>query len=251
MSAQGVALVTGASRGIGKAIAVHLAGAGFDVAIGARTLHEGEEREHSSTVAKSDTRALPGSLDSTRALIEQAGGNALPVYLDLLDRSALESAVATVSRGDGARRRAGEQRSLCGAGPHGPDPRHPRRAPRPSPGGERDGAGHPEPSSSSPRWSSGERGRDQPRLELGDHGPAGSRRPGWLGTRATACPKRPCTGWPGMLAARARRPGDPRLQPEPGFHRHRAHRHRHGRVRVRRQGRCPRRRRRRRRGRGS
>ena len=55
-----VALVTGASRGIGKAIAVHLAGAGFDVAIGARTVHEGEEREHSSTVAASDTRPLPG-----------------------------------------------------------------------------------------------------------------------------------------------------------------------------------------------
>jgi len=96
MAAKGVALVTGASRGIGKSIAVHLARAGYDVAIGARTLHEGEEREHSSTVTKSDTRALPGSLDSTGASIEQTGRSALPVYLDLLDRSSLESAVATV-----------------------------------------------------------------------------------------------------------------------------------------------------------
>src|ERR1700733_174858 len=96
MTAKGVALVTGASRGIGKSIAVHLARAGFDVAIGARTRHEGEEREHSSTVVKSDTRALPGSLDSTAALIEHAGGGALPVYLDLLDRGSLEPAVATV-----------------------------------------------------------------------------------------------------------------------------------------------------------
>ena len=93
---RGVALVTGASRGIGKAIAIHLARAGFDVAVGARTIHEGEEREHSSTVVRSDTRALPGSLDVTSTLIEQAGRQSLSVYLDLLDRTSLGTAVTTV-----------------------------------------------------------------------------------------------------------------------------------------------------------
>jgi NAD(P)-dependent dehydrogenase (short-subunit alcohol dehydrogenase family) len=94
--AEGVALVTGASRGIGKSIAVHLARAGFDVAIGARTVHEGERREHSSTVAKSDTSALPGSLDATAALVEATGRSALAVSLDLLEPDSLQSAVATV-----------------------------------------------------------------------------------------------------------------------------------------------------------
>lgn len=91
-----VALVTGASRGIGKAIAIHLAQAGFDVAVGARTMHDGEQREHSSTVTKSDTRALPGSLASTATLVEQNGQEALPVFIDLLDRSSLASATAKV-----------------------------------------------------------------------------------------------------------------------------------------------------------
>jgi NAD(P)-dependent dehydrogenase (short-subunit alcohol dehydrogenase family) len=91
-----VALVTGASRGIGKAIAIHLARNGFDVAIGARTLQEGEAREHSPTVRKSNTAPLPGSLESTSGEIEKEGRRALPVYLDLLDRTSLGTAVSTV-----------------------------------------------------------------------------------------------------------------------------------------------------------
>jgi len=91
-----VALVTGASRGIGKAIAIHLARAGFDVAITARTVREGEQREHSSTVHRSDTSPLPGSLESTAALLEEAGARALIVPADLLDRASLGAAVATV-----------------------------------------------------------------------------------------------------------------------------------------------------------
>ena len=45
-STRPVALVTGGSRGIGAGIATELAGDGFDVAITARTVQEGEAREH-------------------------------------------------------------------------------------------------------------------------------------------------------------------------------------------------------------
>ena len=95
-SPRGVAFVTGASRGIGKAIAVHLARAGYDVALGARTVQEGETREHSSTVRHSDTTPLPGSLVSTSALVEAEGRRALPVFLDITDRTTLGSATTTV-----------------------------------------------------------------------------------------------------------------------------------------------------------
>ncbi|HEY8525464.1 MAG TPA: SDR family oxidoreductase [Acidimicrobiales bacterium] len=88
-----VAFVTGASRGIGKACAVELAAAGFDVAVTARTVNDGEAREHSSTLVASDTSPLPGSLRATAALVEEAGGRALVVPADLLDFSSLERAV--------------------------------------------------------------------------------------------------------------------------------------------------------------
>ena len=86
------AFVTGASRGIGKAIAIKLAQSGFDVAITARTLEEGEQREHSSTVKKSDTSALPGSLNSTAMLMRAAGAEVLVLPADLLDRPSLTAA---------------------------------------------------------------------------------------------------------------------------------------------------------------
>jgi NAD(P)-dependent dehydrogenase (short-subunit alcohol dehydrogenase family) len=91
-----VAFVTGASRGIGKAIAVHLARTGYDVAILARTVNEGEAREHSSTISRSDTSPLPGSLETAATLIRAEGREALAVPGDLLDRDSLEAAAATV-----------------------------------------------------------------------------------------------------------------------------------------------------------
>jgi NAD(P)-dependent dehydrogenase (short-subunit alcohol dehydrogenase family) len=91
-----VAFVTGASRGIGKAVAIAFAQAGYDVAITARSRVEGEEREHSSTVRESNTRPLPGSLASTAEAIEAAGRSVLAVPSDLLDLTSVGAATATV-----------------------------------------------------------------------------------------------------------------------------------------------------------
>ncbi len=71
-----IALVTGASRGLGKHFALALAAAGADVAITSRTT---------------------ASLDETARAITALGRRVLPVALDVRDHASIQSAVATVS----------------------------------------------------------------------------------------------------------------------------------------------------------
>ncbi len=75
-----VAIVTGASRGIGRVIARELAACGAAVAVAAKSEHA---REH-----------LPGSIHDTVAEIEAAGGRALAVRTNLRKEEEVEAMVA-------------------------------------------------------------------------------------------------------------------------------------------------------------
>src|SRR4051812_1469549 len=84
------ALVTGSSRGIGRAIAQRLAAEGATVVVSARS------HAPSPSVRAGASTALPGTIGETVALIEQAGGTAIGVTADLEDSAQRDNLVDEV-----------------------------------------------------------------------------------------------------------------------------------------------------------
>lgn len=78
-----VYFVTGASRGIGRSIALYLAQQGAKVVVAAKTVEESDAR-------------LPGTIHSVVKEIEDAGGKALAVQLDVRDEQQIKAAIGKI-----------------------------------------------------------------------------------------------------------------------------------------------------------
>lgn len=82
-----IALVTGASRGVGKGIALGLGEAGATVYVTGRTVKEGEAAV-----------PLPGTVGATAAEVARLGGSGIPVQVDHRDDAQVKAAFRRLKR---------------------------------------------------------------------------------------------------------------------------------------------------------
>jgi len=87
-----IAWVTGASRGVGKGIAVALGAAGWTVWVTAR-----------STTGAS-TSHLPGTVEQAAAAVTAAGGNGIPVVCDHRDDERVRAVLERIAAESGSLR---------------------------------------------------------------------------------------------------------------------------------------------------
>lgn len=86
-----IALVTGATRGLGKGIAIGLGEAGATVYMTGRTLHPAAAEAGATGGAATEAPETKGSLQETQAAVEQAGGRCISVQVDHSDDTQVQT----------------------------------------------------------------------------------------------------------------------------------------------------------------
>lgn len=90
MTESGIALVTGASRGAGRGIAIGLGEKGMTVYVTGRTVEPGAARAWDGSV-------LPGTVARTAAEVTEAGGRGIPLLCDHGDDAQVEALFARIA----------------------------------------------------------------------------------------------------------------------------------------------------------
>ena len=96
-----VAVVTGASRGAGRGIAVELGAAGATVYVTGRSTRAQPAATYGQLMALSDLAALPGSIDDTADEVTRLGGRGIAVRCDHTSEQDVAALFARVERDAG------------------------------------------------------------------------------------------------------------------------------------------------------
>lgn len=94
-------VVTGASRGAGRGIAVELGAAGATVYVTGRSTRHEEAPGYAAFRAAADLQRMPGSIDETADAVTAAGGRGVPVRCDHSDVAQVRDLFARVEREHG------------------------------------------------------------------------------------------------------------------------------------------------------
>lgn len=92
-----VALVTGASRGAGRGIAIELGAAGATVYLSARSTRAAAPDVYPGLLAPSGLARAPGSIEDTAAAVEAAGGRAIAIACDHGDEAQVTALFARIA----------------------------------------------------------------------------------------------------------------------------------------------------------
>jgi NAD(P)-dependent dehydrogenase (short-subunit alcohol dehydrogenase family) len=96
-----IAIVTGASRGAGRGIAVELGAAGATVYVTGRTTRAAGTGTYDAFLAHAGMTAMPGTIDDTADAVTAAGGRGIAVRCDHSDPDQVGELIARVEREQG------------------------------------------------------------------------------------------------------------------------------------------------------
>ena len=98
---QRVALVTGASRGAGRGIAVELGATGATVYVTGRTTREARPAAYERFLAAAGWAGMPGTIDDTADEVTAMGGRGIPVRCDHGEPEQVRALIARIEREQG------------------------------------------------------------------------------------------------------------------------------------------------------